>query len=219
MDKSGRKPKTHLAEVFPLPPIVHPIPLDPIKCPSCGVEKPQTSEHWAMTKHGSAGAAMCLACCGELGKTAVERSKFRLAKETRDEFATAIRNEEGIPRLTKIVSALLAEVGGVDKLAKQWWIEYWDAKPGSRLRFDFYKTFCGMVAVCDQEVNREVDTLSDIDLEAELQHRTRMEVLRTLESYGPDVSVKEVLSNIHRTESGVDEVSLGPEIIDVDSTG
>ncbi len=217
MDKSGRKPKTHLAEIFPSPPIVHPIPLDPVQCPSCGVEKPQTSEYWALNKTGGAGT-MCITCCGELGKTAVEVSKFRLAKETRGELARAIRNEEGIPRLTKIVSALLKEVGGVEKLARQWRLEYLAAKEGSRLRFDFFKTFCGMVAVCDQEVSREVDTLSDIDLEAELQHRTRMEVLHTLESYEPGTSVEEVLSNIHRTESGVDEISLGPEIIDVDST-
>ncbi len=217
MDKSGRKPKTHMAEVFPSAPIVHPIPLAPVACPSCGIKKPQTSEFWALTKHGSAGK-MCIACCAELGRTSTEKFKFRNAKETRGEMALAIRKEEGIPRLTEIVNALLTEVGGVDKLAKHWWLEYHEAKPGSRVRFDFHKTLCGMVAVCDQEINKEVDTLSDIDLEAELQQRTRMEVLRTLESYGPDASVEEVLSHIHRTEPGVDGVSSGPEIIDVDST-
>ncbi len=216
MDKSGRKPKTSMAEVFPSPPIVHPIPLEPAKCPSCGVEKPQTSEYWALTKFGCAGA-MCITCCGELGKTSTEVHMARQAKETRDEFALAIRNKEGIPKLTEIVKSLLGEIGGVEKLAKYWWLDYEAAKPGSRVRFDFFKTYCGMVAVCDEEVNREVDTLSDVDLEAELQQRTRMEVLSTLESYGPDVSVGEVLSHIHRTESGVDNVSLGPEIIDVDS--
>ena len=217
MGKSSRTPKTHMAEVFPSPPIVHPIPLDPAKCPVCGVEKPQTSEYWSLTKHGSAGA-MCMTCCGELGKTGTEVHMARQAKETRDEFGLAIRNEAGIPRLRQIVNALLTEIGGVDKLAKYWCLDFHDAKPGSRMRFDFYKTFCGMVAVCDEEVNREVDTLSDVDLEAELQQRTRMEVLKTLESYGPDASVEEVLSHIHRTEPGVGNISLGPEVIDVAST-
>lgn len=220
MSKSGSMNTKHMAEVFPSPPIVHPIPLDPRKCPSCGVTKAQSSEYWYLNKHGAAGGGngICKACCAEIGGTATEKFKFRQAKETRGELALAIRKEEGIPRLTEIVNALLTEIGGVEKLAYCWWQDYEAAKPGGRMRFDFYKTFCGMVAVCDQEINKEVDTLSDIDLEAELQQRTRMEVLRTLESYGPNASVEEVLANIHRTESVGDKVSLGSEIIDADST-
>lgn len=143
--------------------------LPPMHCAQCNKDLPQTAEYWHLNKENRVNLGkMCRLCSIEAGATGGKPAKQRaLRAATQELLKHARENRLACPHVAEIAIGMVRKFKGVEELCNEWFTQIQLAPDGSKRRLDQYMLIAKLVQASSEEVDRQVSTLTDVELRAE----------------------------------------------------
>lgn len=144
--------------------------LPPMHCAQCDKDLPQTAEYWHLNKENRVNLGkMCRLCSIEAGATGGKPAKQRALRAATQELLKHARaNRLACPHVAEIAIGMVQKFGGVEGLCNEWFEQIQLAKDGSKGRLDQYMVVAKLIQASSEEADRQVNTLTDAELQAEV---------------------------------------------------
>ncbi len=167
MEQPLRMSDDQLEALAPNPePLVEILP--PMHCARCDKDLPQTAEYWHLNRENRVNAGkMCRRCGIEAGCSGTPAKRRTLRAAAQELLKHARANQLACPHVAELAIGMVQKFGSVEALCQEWFDQIRAAPEGSKRRLDQYMLMFKMIQASSEEVDRQVSTLSDAQLQAE----------------------------------------------------
>ena len=137
-------------------------------CPQCDKLLDINAENYYLTKGYIRGdQPFCKPCTQRNNANGTSlRNRQALRAATKELLKNAKQDRMNCPHVSEIAAGMIKKFDGVEKFCNEWFNQIRDAEDGSKTRLDQCYTIVKMVAGASQEVDRQVETMTDIELSA-----------------------------------------------------